>query len=65
MLLRQGKGKKKLEDLVEKEILMESPGKCKSKEKQFLAPLRTRGEREQFWFGEKVRGSSNGGGMGD
>lgn len=59
------KEKKKLEDLVEKEILMESPGKCKSREeKQILALLRTRGEREQFRFGEKVRGSSKGGGVG-
>lgn len=33
--------KKKLEDLVEKEILMESPGKCKSREeKHILALLR-------------------------
>ena len=42
---------------MEKEILMESPGKCRSREeKHILALLRTRGEREQFQFGEKVRG---------
>lgn len=50
---------------MEKEILMESPGKCKSREeKHFLALLRTRGEREQFRFGEKVRASAKGGGVG-
>lgn len=55
-----GRREKKLEDLVEKEILMESPGKGKSREeKQVLALLWTP-ERERFWSGEKVRRSSGG-----
>lgn len=48
-----GRREKKLEDLMEKEILMESPGKGKSREENMLALLWTGGETEQFQTGKK------------
>lgn len=49
-----GRREKKLEDLVEKEILMESPGKGKSREeKHFLALLWTRETWSDSGLGKK------------